>query len=377
MTPRLSGLLILGLSVSAGGVTMAQDAANQALPLKDVVLFSSGVGYFEREGRVNGDATVDLSFRAEKINDILKSLVVLDPTGSVRPVTYTTKDAVNRRLHSVGQSLNQSVSLGALLRGFQGARVRLTVSGGQAVEGRVVSVSIKALPVKDAGIVQTEVINVLTTGGLRAIPLDQVEEVKLLDEKLDRELRESLELLATGLDDQRQSVQLRFSGNGARSVRAGYLQESPVWKTSYRLVLDAKEKPYLQGWAIVENTTDEDWKEVRLSLFSGRPISFIQDLYQPLYVPRPVVQAQVIGSPRSAPAAADATPSTIDRAPAETAPVILGIRAARLLSASARSAAGGGGPGFNSIAAIWRIGSDVRISDITCWVWQKVELPGV
>lgn len=297
MRRRIPGLLVLGLTAALAGGTMAQDAATQGLPLKDVVLFSSGVGYFQREGQVRGDAVVDLSFRADRINDILKSLVVLDPAGTVRPVTYTTKDATNRRLHAVGQSLNQTVSLGTLLRSFQGARVQLTVSGGQQVEGRIVSVSMKSVPVKDVGVLQSDVLNILAETGLRAVPLDQVTEVKLLDEKLDRELRESLELLATGLDDQRQSVQLRFSGNGAREVRAGYLQEAPVWKTSYRLVLDKNEKPYLQGWAIVENTTDEDWKDVRLSLVSGRPISFIQDLYQPLYVPRPVVQAQVIGSP--------------------------------------------------------------------------------
>ena len=297
MKRRLPGFLVLGLSAATCGVTLAQDASTQSLPLHEVVLFNSGVGYFQRSGRVNGNASVDLSFRAEKINDILKSLVLLDPAGGVRPVTYTTKDATNQRLHAVGKSLNQSVSLGALLRELQGAQVRLTVAGGQQVDGRIVSVSLKAIPVKDAGVVQTEVMNILTAEGLRAIVLDQVAEVKLLDAKLDRELRESLELLATGLDDQRQSVQLNFAGAGAREVTAGYLQETPVWKTSYRLVLDKNEKPYLQGWAIVENTTDEDWKDVRLSLVSGRPISFLQDLYQPLYVPRPVVQAQVIGSP--------------------------------------------------------------------------------
>ena len=260
------------------------------------MLFSSGVGYFQRAGSIAGPTAVPLSFRAEQVNDILKSLVLFDPQGAVRPVTYTTRDALSRRLGTAGQALNNTVSLGALLRQFQGARVRLE-TGGEAVEGRIVSVSVKGLPVKDGGIVQVDVLNVLTEGGLRALPLEGIGQVKLLDERLDRELRESLELLGSGLDDQRQKVELRFAGAGAREVRAGYLQEMPVWKTSYRLVLDAKEKPYLQGWAVVENTTDEDWQAVRLSLVSGRPVSFIQDLYQPLYVPRPVVQAQVIGSP--------------------------------------------------------------------------------
>ncbi|HEU4753370.1 MAG TPA: hypothetical protein VFU47_09710, partial [Armatimonadota bacterium] len=297
MNRRITGALCLAAGASACAVSArAQQAPPQPLPLRDVMLFSSGVGYFQRAGQINGSAELSLSFRAEQINDILKSLVLFDSGGTVRPVSYTTQDALSRRLGGLGQNLNSAISLGALLRQFQGARVRLE-TGGEAVEGRILSVSPKAVPVKDAGVVQTDVVNILAEGGLRAIPLDQIGQVKLLDERLEKELRDSLELLATGLDEQRRQVELRFTGNGAREVRAGYLQEMPVWKTSYRLVLDKNEKPYLQGWGIVENTTDEDWNNVRLSLVSGRPVSFIQDLYQPLYVPRPVIQAQVIGSP--------------------------------------------------------------------------------
>lgn len=273
----------------------AEDAPPSPLPLRDVVLFSSGVGYFQRSGQVNGTATVDLSFRTEQVNDILKSLVLFDPQGAVRPVSYTTADPVSRQLRSAGLSVNGSISLGGLLRQFQGARVHLETSG-EPVEGRILSVAEKPEQIKDTT-VTVEVLNVLTEGGLRALRLEQVRQVKLLDERLDTQLRQSLALLATGLDDQRRAVALHFAGDGAREVRAGYLVEMPVWKTAYRLVLDDVNKPYLQGWAIVENTTDEDWKEVRLSLVSGRPVSFIQDLYQPLYVPRPQVAPQVIGSP--------------------------------------------------------------------------------
>jgi hypothetical protein len=279
-----------------------QPAPAQPLPLRDVALFSSGVGYFHRAGRINGDAAIDLTFRPEQVNDILKSLVLLDPKGTVRPVTYATQTPGIRGLGPGGRPIDGSLSLGSLLRGFQGAQVELQVNtptGTETVQGRIVSVSLKTLPGGTPGTapVTAEVLNVLGTEGLRAVSLDSVGQVKLLDERLDRELRSSLETLATGLNDQRRPVSLRFAGNGERDVQAAYLQEMPIWKTSYRLVLDDKGKPYLQGWGHIENTTDEDWKDVRLSLVSGRPVSFIQDLYQPLYIPRPVVQAQVIGSP--------------------------------------------------------------------------------
>ena len=96
-------------------------------------------------------------------------------------------------------------------------------------------------------------------------------------------------------DQDKKPVTINFTGDGERHVRIGYVVETPVWKTSYRLILPAgaQDKPKIQGWAIVENQTDNDWNGVQLSLVSGRPISFIQDLYQPLYIPRPVVQPEL------------------------------------------------------------------------------------
>src|SRR5207302_321489 len=91
-----------------------------------------------------------------------------------------------------------------------------------------------------------------------------------------------------------------FIGEGKRNVRVGYVIENPIWKTSYRLVLgkEKEDKPFLQGWAVVENATDEDWKDVRMALVSGRPISFMMDLYTPLYVPRPTVVPELFASLR-------------------------------------------------------------------------------
>ena len=83
-----------------------------------------------------------------------------------------------------------------------------------------------------------------------------------------------------------------------RRVSVAYMAQTPVWKTTYRLVLEDDQKPYFQGWAIVENTSDADWKDVKLSLVSGRPISFVMDLYQPLYTTRPVVQPELYTSLR-------------------------------------------------------------------------------
>jgi hypothetical protein len=125
-----------------------------------------------------------------------------------------------------------------------------------------------------------------------------VHQIKLLNDQLNAELNQALAVLATGHDTQKKTVSIAFDGEGKRKVSVSYIMETPIWKTSYRLVLDDNEKPFLQGWAIIENTTDDDWSNVKLSLVSGRPISFIMDMYQPLYVPRPVIVPELYASLR-------------------------------------------------------------------------------
>src|SRR5207247_812082 len=90
-----------------------------------------------------------------------------------------------------------------------------------------------------------------------------------------------------------------LKGEGKRTVKIGYVAETPIWKATYRLLLDGKDKkPSLQGWAIVENTTEEDWKDVRVVLVSGRPITFKMDLAQQLFMPRPTVEPEIYASLR-------------------------------------------------------------------------------
>ena len=270
------------------------------LPLRQVALFSSGVGYFERAGTVQGDADIPMSFRAGQLSDVLKSLVLFDAKGRVAPVTYGIKDYVAARPTSTDLALPANATPGMILRTLQGAVVRLEKSNGTVIEGRVVSVSTIEVGTGDDRRT-VEAVTLMGASGLATVRLDDVVSFRPLDAELNAKFRATLEKLAGNLtrqlDDGARPVLLQFRGKGARAVSAGYLQEMPVWKTSYRLVLDAKSKPYLQGWANVENTTDSDWNAVRLSLVSGRPVSFAQNLVAPVYLTRPVVAPYIIGTP--------------------------------------------------------------------------------
>jgi hypothetical protein len=273
-----------------------------ALPVKQVTLFTSGVSYTERSGDVDGDASVPLLFRTAQINDILKSLVLLDSNGKVQPATYTARDPIGRTLQSFAVDVTENLSLEQLLAQLRGAQVTVETPGKPAVTGRIVGVEIREVPIDDKKSAPVPFMTILGEAGLTTVRLDGEKSIKFLDARLNREFTSALELLASGSDDQRRQVTLHFSGNGKREVRVGYVTEAPLWKMSYRLLVGGADqkagagKSYLQGFALVENTTDDDWKDIRLSLVSGRPVSFIQDLYQPLYIPRPVVAPDVIAS---------------------------------------------------------------------------------
>ncbi|HEX4611049.1 MAG TPA: DUF4139 domain-containing protein, partial [Urbifossiella sp.] len=168
--------------------------------------------------------------------------------------------------------------------------------------GAIVGIETQAAPAgPNQPAVPVAVLNLWCAEGMRAVKLPEVQQLRFLNPVIESEFRRALEILALNHDAQKKAVSLHFAGDGKRRVQVGYVVEAPVWKTSYRLVLDAEgkgAKPYLQGWAIVENPTDEDWSSVRMALISGRPISFKMDLYNPLYVPRPTVEPELFASLR-------------------------------------------------------------------------------
>jgi hypothetical protein len=301
--------LVVFASILQGASSAKEVTPPSPLPVKAVTVFTSGVSFTLREGMVDGNATVPLSFRTTQINDILKSMVLLDTNGAVQPVTLATKDPVGRTLQSFAVDVTQPMGRVELLNRLRGTRVKLgyTPPKGDArsAEGQIVSVEARTIP----GTANTpgeviETLLLLSHTGLISINLQYLDTLSFVDERIQKEFQQALGLLAGSADDRKRQLVLRFDGKSKRTVRVGYVTESPVWKVSYRVLLGDADlagkgdtDPFLQGWALVENTTDEDWTNVKLSLVSGRPVSFIQDLYQPLYVPRPTVAPDFIGSP--------------------------------------------------------------------------------
>ena len=300
----LSAALAIACGVSAVfsgldfGKAYGQEKDKEAgqIPVKRIVMFSSGVAFYERNGDVQGDAAIDLKFNTRDINDLLKSMVLQDDGGGrISTISYGSKDPITRALRTFSIDLTSNPTLADLLVQVRGEKIE--IDSPSALTGTIVGIEKRTKPVGENKSVEVTYLNLLTDDGLRSVALDSVGRIKLSNPKLDAELRQALMVLAMGNTKDKKSVTLNFTGAGKRPVKVGYIQESPIWKTSYRLVL-GDDKPLLQGWAIVENTTEEDWQNVNLTLISGRPISFTMDLYQPLYVDRPEVKPELYASLR-------------------------------------------------------------------------------
>jgi len=293
---------------TAALVAFAGAAFGQAggpLDLERITLYRSGVGSFEWRGVIEGDKDLSLRFDRDRINDILKSMVLLDAGGGrIEAVGYDSKEPLERRLAGFAIDVGGG-SLQEILAELRGSPVRLSEPG-RTTEGIVVGLGYREELRESSPASRVEYVNVLTDGGIRPIELGNIGQMTVLDERLAGELESALAALAESSNAATATVDLRFRGAGVRPVVVGYVHESPVWKTSYRLVLpDAGRaagsaggggRATLQGWAIVENTTDEDWDDVTLTLVSGRPVGFTMNLYEPLFLDRPEVPVPVEGA---------------------------------------------------------------------------------
>jgi hypothetical protein len=326
-----------------------------------VVLFSSGVGYFQREGTVDGTVRVDLSFPVQDINDLLKSMVLRDLDGGhISTVSYDSNAPVERTLKSFAINLTGNPGFGQILNQARGEKVEVVLQQANATQpgtmsGTVVGIEKQKIAAgKDT--VDVEMLNLWCADGMRSLKMTEVQRVRFLNPIMDSEFRKALETLSLSHDTQKKAVSINFVGDGKRNVRVGYVIENPIWKTSYRLVLDKKEKPYLQGWAVVENPTDEDWKDVRMALVSGRPISFQMDLYQPLYVPRPVVEPELFASlrPPTYSGALDQNALAAKTPPAAPMDDALSARGERQKGLRDAKADSKGGEGKNGGAGGWK-----------------------
>lgn len=305
-----------------GPVLVGKLKAADSLPIKQVVLFNSGVGYFQREGEIDGDARIQLSFQVSDINDLLKSLVLQDSKGRIGTVSYDSSDPIEKILRSFALDLTGNPTFGQILNQARGEKIDITRAdkkdGAVKISGTIIGLEVQKKTVGKDQVIDVEILNLNTATGLQAIPMDQVITVRFQSATLESEFNRALNVLASSHDTQKKTVSVGFHGEGKRQVRVGYVVERPIWKTTYRLRIDNNGKVFLQGWALVENTSDDDWNDVHMVLVSGKPISFRMNLYDPIYVPRPLVEPELFASLRPPVYAGSMSPEEMRKLAAST-----------------------------------------------------------
>lgn len=295
------------------------------LPIRRVVLYKHGIGYFERRGTVKGSEILHLDFKARDMNDVLKSMTVLDLSGgSVSAVSYDSTKPLEKLLEEATIRIPEQGSLTALLGQVKGAQVRIK-AGNAWVEGTIVGLETVQVPSGETT-VERQFLALLANGSIRTFDLIEIKELSFQNDAVRQDLEFYLSTVLSSYKKDTKRVAILTSGEGQakREIFVSYVLEAPVWKTSYRILLSESEKPLLQGWAVVDNTGDEDWDDVDLALIAGLPISFVHDLYEPRYMRRPVVEvrteaaaAPIIPEEAYATAAAPALDDMMDMAAAE------------------------------------------------------------
>ena len=260
------------------------------LPVTHVILYKNGVGYFEHAGHVHGSQDVNVDFTTAQLNDVLKSLTVLDlGKGRITGVSYNSAAPLERRLGSLRLPVGENPTTAQFLDALRGARLEVR-SGSESASGRLLSIEERDLPGRvDQKITVTQISVVSESGEVRLFDLTPSTSVRVAEKEVNEEVGKYLGLVASTRDQDVRRMTISTAGDGERSLLVSYISEVPVWKSTYRIVIPSEGKPLLQGWAIVDNTVGEDWKDVELSLVAGAPQSFVQELSQPYYTRRPVV----------------------------------------------------------------------------------------
>ncbi len=275
------------------------DTSLHQLPVRQVILYKNGIGYFQHTGQVNGNQHVSIDFTSAQLNDVLQSLTVLDLNGGrIAGVNYNSTTPLAEQLKALSLGMGDDPTSTELFQALRGQRVEVTGAPGGPISGRLMSIETRTTPADNSSDNSSRppqerfyLTVISTTGQVRVIELTPTLSVRPTDPALQSEMDRYLEMLGSNHSTGLRHLTLNAIGAGQRSLSVSYISEVPVWKSTYRIVFpkEATGQAIVQGWAVVDNTVGSDWDNVQLSLVAGAPQSFIQPLSQPLYLRRPEI----------------------------------------------------------------------------------------
>jgi len=278
------------------------------LKVTKVIIFKHGVSYYILDGTLKGSSTFELEFKIEEMNDVLKSLFVLDTSekGYISSISYDAALETSQLLKSIMLNIPDLDSFSSFITQIKGADVNLTIGGAKTVSGKIMGIELFDKPNKKEKITEKQLILLQDDDIITKHNFSEIKSVDVVNEEIKKDLKFFLETVIAGKKKDSKKIIINCQSGGAdeveRNIFVSYIREAPIWKTSYRLIMSKKQameqKCLLSGWGLIENTTNQDWDEIELSLVAGMPVSFIYEFYRPIFIQRPVIRPPKVLSAR-------------------------------------------------------------------------------
>ncbi|MHA2122943.1 MAG: hypothetical protein ACW990_17225, partial [Promethearchaeota archaeon] len=264
-----------------------------------VIIFKHGVSYYILEGILKGSSTFELEFKIDEMNDVLKSLFVLDTSkeGYISSISYDAALDTSQLLKSIMLNIPDKDSFSSLITQIKGADVDLTVTGAKQVSGKIMGIELTEKFSKTEKIINKLLVLLQNDDIITKIAFADIKSFNIINPEIKKDLKFFLETVIAGKKKDAKNIKINCESGGndavERNIFVSYIRESPIWKTSYRLIMSkeqaAEQKCLLSGWSLIENTTNQDWDNIELSLVAGMPVSFIYEFYRPIFIQRPVI----------------------------------------------------------------------------------------
>ena len=338
--------------------------------VKRVIIFKHGVSYYILEGILKGTGKFELEFKIDEMNDILKSLFVLDTSenGYISSISYDAALETSQLLKSIMLNIPDRDSFSSLITQIKGADVNLTIGGAKKVSGTIMGIEFVEKLSKVEKITEKLLILLQEDGSITKYNFSEIKSLEILNEEIKKDLKFFLDTVIAGKKKDAKKIIINCESGGddaaERNIFVSYIRESPIWKTSYRLIMskqqELEQKCLLSGWSLIENTTNQDWEDIELSLVAGLPVSFIYAFYRPIFIQRPVIHPPKILSARPTEIEEGLEMDEFeDYAMAEMA-TIPSKKRAKAMSKSARPPPAPAGGGFGRMQSVM---SDTEIYD--------------
>ncbi|MFX1327364.1 MAG: hypothetical protein ACFE91_04370 [Promethearchaeota archaeon] len=278
------------------------------LKVKRVIIFKHGVSYYILEGTLSGSGKFELEFKIDEMNDVLKSLFVLDTSekGYISSISYDAALETSQLLKSIMLNIPDQDSFSSLITQIKGAEVNLTIGGAKKVSGKIMGIEFIEKLSKEEKATEKLLILLQDDELITKIPFSEIRSFDILNDEIKKDLKFFLDTVIAGKKKDAKKIIINCESGGdeqiERNIFVSYIRESPIWKTSYRLIMSKQQaleqKCLLSGWSLIENTTNQDWEDIELSLVAGMPVSFVYEFYRPIFIQRPVIQPPKVLSAR-------------------------------------------------------------------------------